>query len=160
MQNIFSFAASSFSRLIMFIPSRKLYVYRKQSAQQIRNEHWIKFTSVLLLLYKMRKNLSFQKYLTSRCQFHQPFTYKFFGRTLFFYIHVTRKSCQNATFVQKICTFKSDEIDSNRALLVLFFSLTFNIARLSSSPFFTYLSLSLILYKYFPRYLKLPLLKI
>jgi len=31
---------------------------------------------------------------------------------LFFYVHVTRKSCQNATFVQKICTFNVDEIDS------------------------------------------------
>jgi hypothetical protein len=29
----------------------------------------------------------------------------------FFYVHVTRKSCQNAMFVQKICTFNVDEID-------------------------------------------------
>ncbi len=36
-----------------------------------------------------------------RCQFHQHFTYEFFVRRSFFYVHVTRKSCQNTTFVQK-----------------------------------------------------------
>jgi hypothetical protein len=30
----------------------------------------------------------------------------------FFYVHVTRKSCQNSTFVWKICTFNIDEIAS------------------------------------------------
>jgi len=29
----------------------------------------------------------------------------------FYYVRLTRKSCQNATFVQKICTFNVDEID-------------------------------------------------
>jgi len=46
-----------------------------------------------------------------RCQFHQHFTYKFFVQISFFYVHVTRKSCQNATFVWKICTFNVDKID-------------------------------------------------
>jgi len=46
-----------------------------------------------------------------RCQFHQHFTYPFFVRTSFFYVHVTRKSFQNATFVRKIRRFKVDEID-------------------------------------------------
>jgi len=43
--------------------------------------------------------------------FHQHFTYEFFVRTSFFYVHVTRKSCWNTTFVRKICTFNVDEID-------------------------------------------------
>jgi len=34
-----------------------------------------------------------------------------YERTSFFYVHVTRKSCQNVTFVQKILTFNIDEID-------------------------------------------------
>jgi len=46
-----------------------------------------------------------------RRRFHQHFMYKFFLRTSFFYVHVTRKSCQNVMFVQKICTFNIDEID-------------------------------------------------
>ncbi len=45
-------------------------------------------------------------------QFHQRYTYKYFIRTSFFYVHVTRKSCQNATFVQFFCTFNVDEIDT------------------------------------------------
>jgi len=36
---------------------------------------------------------------------------EFFVRRLFFYVYVTRKSCQNATFVPKIHTFNVDEID-------------------------------------------------
>jgi len=46
-----------------------------------------------------------------RCQFHQHFMYKFFVQMSFFYVHVTRKSCQNLTFVQKIRMFNVDEID-------------------------------------------------
>jgi hypothetical protein len=52
-------------------------------------------------------------------------------------------------------TFISKYLTSSRELLAFLFSLTL-IARLSSSPFFTYLSLSLIFYKYFPHYLKGP----
>jgi len=37
--------------------------------------------------------------------------YEFFVWTSFFYVHVTRKSCRNVTFVQKNCTFNVDEID-------------------------------------------------
>jgi len=48
---------------------------------------------------------------TDLCQFQQHFTYEFFVRTSFFYVHVTRKSCQNVMFVRKICTFNLDEID-------------------------------------------------
>ncbi len=32
----------------------------------------------------------------------------------FFYVHVTRKSCRNVTFVQKIRTFNVDEIDTRQ----------------------------------------------
>jgi len=49
--------------------------------------------------------------VTFRCQFHQHFTYEFFVPTSFFYVHVTRKSCRNATIVRKICTYNVDEID-------------------------------------------------
>ncbi len=52
-----------------------------------------------------------QKNQTSRCQFHQHFRYEIFVLTSFFYVHETRKSCQNAKFVQKIHTFNVDEID-------------------------------------------------
>ncbi len=47
-------------------------------------------------------------------QFHQNYTYKYFVRTSFFYVHVTRKSCQNATFVRIFRTFNVDEIDTCR----------------------------------------------
>jgi hypothetical protein len=49
--------------------------------------------------------------ISTGCQFHQHFMYNFFVRTSFFYIHITRKSCRNATFVRKIRTFNVDEID-------------------------------------------------
>jgi len=54
------------------------------------------------------------------CQFHQHFMYQFFVRTSFFYVHVTRKSCQNVTFVQKICTFNVDEIDCRFPICVVY----------------------------------------
>ena len=49
--------------------------------------------------------------IDSRCQFHQHIMCEYFVRTLIFYVHVTRKSCQNVTFVLKIRTFNIDEID-------------------------------------------------
>jgi len=54
--------------------------------------------------------------VTGRCQFHQRFTHEFFVQTSFFYVHVTRKSCQNATFVQKMHTKNVDEIDRRTPL--------------------------------------------
>jgi len=35
-------------------------------------------------------------------QFHQHFTYEFFVRTSFYYVHVTRKKAAKMTFVRKI----------------------------------------------------------
>jgi hypothetical protein len=45
-------------------------------------------------------------------QFHQRYMYKSVVQTSFFYVHVTRKSCRNATLVQKTCAFNVDEIDT------------------------------------------------
>jgi len=44
----------------------------------------------------------------TRCQFHQHYK-RHFGS--FFYVHVTRKSCQNETFVQKLRAYNVDGID-------------------------------------------------
>jgi len=63
------------------------------------------------VFFRIKQILQTRKHLSSRCQFHQHFTYEFFVRTSFFYIHVSRKSCQNVMFVPKICTFNVDEID-------------------------------------------------
>ncbi len=38
----------------------------------------------------------------------------------FFYVHVTRKSCQNTTFVRKIHTFNVDEIDFSSFIKMIF----------------------------------------
>jgi len=73
--------------------------------------------SVIKLAYKFPKEFDFlargvlEMKGESRCQFHQHFTYKFFVQSSFFYTHVTRKSCQNATCVRNIRTFNVDEID-------------------------------------------------
>jgi len=56
------------------------------------------FESLLQMFFFLK---TFKEPVSIRCQFHQHFTYKFFVRTLFFYVHVTRKSCQNTTFFEK-----------------------------------------------------------
>jgi len=44
-------------------------------------------------------------------RFQQHFTYEFFVRTSFFYVHVTREMLPKQCFVRKIRTYNVDEID-------------------------------------------------
>jgi len=77
---------------------------------------------IRLIVFYAFHGLTKHYLMLSRCQFHQHFMYKFFVRTSFFYVHVTRKSCQNATFVRKICTFHFDEIDYRQTFISTYFT--------------------------------------
>ncbi len=86
---------------------QKNNIYFKNGKKWPANNHLSSF-AVFYVSDTLCATLSSQ--FPSLSQFHQHFTYKFFVRTSFFYVHVTRKSCQNATFVWKICMFNVDEI--------------------------------------------------
>jgi len=59
-------------------------------------------------------NSKSQKIISSRCQFHQHFTYEFSVQALFqqlFSSYMYVEKAAKTTFIRKICTENVDEID-------------------------------------------------